>query len=153
MNEEKRRRACYPLYPYDYSNWKLRLKVRSARKIGTSASACVLLLNDIAVLTAYIIQQCHQDSANTHTWNKAKSVKYILLQRWDDQLWWTMETDKWNKNNWIDKNKTNSAALVRQRTIPTERPPLIGEVRANFSGYRMSRGHRNKCPRPLISVF
>jgi hypothetical protein len=28
----------------------------------------------------------------------------------------------------------NSRALVRQRTIPTERPPLVGEVSANFSG-------------------
>jgi hypothetical protein len=24
--------------------------------------------------------------------------------------------------------------LVRQQTIPTERPPLVGEVSANFSG-------------------
>jgi hypothetical protein len=31
-------------------------------------------------------------------------------------------------------NKTNSGALVRQRTIPTERPPLVGEVSANFGG-------------------
>jgi hypothetical protein len=31
-------------------------------------------------------------------------------------------------------NKTNSGALVRQRTIPTERLPLVGEVSANFSG-------------------
>jgi hypothetical protein len=30
--------------------------------------------------------------------------------------------------------KTNSGALVRQRTIPTERPPLVGEASANFSG-------------------
>jgi hypothetical protein len=30
--------------------------------------------------------------------------------------------------------QTNSRALVRQRTIPTERPPLFGEVSANFSG-------------------
>jgi hypothetical protein len=28
----------------------------------------------------------------------------------------------------------NSETLVRQRTIPTERPPLVGEVSANFSG-------------------
>jgi hypothetical protein len=27
-----------------------------------------------------------------------------------------------------------SGALVRQRTIPTERPPLVGEVSAYFSG-------------------
>jgi hypothetical protein len=31
-------------------------------------------------------------------------------------------------------NKTNSVALVRERTIPTERPPPVGEVRANFCG-------------------
>ena len=28
--------------------------------------------------------------------------------------------------------KLNSVALVRQRTIPTERPPPVGEVSANF---------------------
>jgi hypothetical protein len=27
---------------------------------------------------------------------------------------------------------TNSVALVHERTIPTERPPLVGEVSANF---------------------
>jgi poly-D-alanine transfer protein DltD len=32
------------------------------------------------------------------------------------------------------KKQTNSRALVRQRTIPTKRPPLVGEVSANFSG-------------------
>jgi len=30
--------------------------------------------------------------------------------------------------------KLNSVALVRTRTIPTERPPLVGEVSANFCG-------------------
>jgi hypothetical protein len=29
--------------------------------------------------------------------------------------------------------ETNSGALVRQRTIPTERPPLVGEASASFS--------------------
>jgi hypothetical protein len=32
------------------------------------------------------------------------------------------------------QNKKHSGALVRQRTIPIERPPLVGEVSANFSG-------------------
>jgi hypothetical protein len=50
-------------------------------------------------------------------------------------------------------NKANSVALVRKRTIPTERPPLVGEVSATFSGERVSRGQRNESPRPLISVF
>ena len=30
------------------------------------------------------------------------------------------------------KTKLNSVALVRTRTIPTERPPPVGEVSANF---------------------
>jgi hypothetical protein len=28
----------------------------------------------------------------------------------------------------------NTVALVRKRTIPTERPPFVGEVSANFCG-------------------
>jgi len=32
--------------------------------------------------------------------------------------------------------KLNSVALVRTRTIPTERPPPVGEVSANFRGQR-----------------
>ena len=32
------------------------------------------------------------------------------------------------------KKKLNSVALVRTRTIPTERPPPVGEVSANFCG-------------------
>jgi hypothetical protein len=51
------------------------------------------------------------------------------------------------------KNKLNSVALVRKRTIPTEQPPLVGEVSANFRGYRMSHGKRNGYQRPLISVL
>ena len=32
------------------------------------------------------------------------------------------------------KTKLNSVALVRERTMPTERPPPVGEVSANFCG-------------------
>jgi hypothetical protein len=45
--------------------------------------------------------------------------------------------------------KRNFGDLVRQRTTPTERPPLVGEVSAN-SGWRVSRGQRNESRRPLI---
>jgi hypothetical protein len=34
----------------------------------------------------------------------------------------------------LTKTNKNSVALVRKRTIPTERPPLVDEVSANFSG-------------------
>jgi hypothetical protein len=39
--------------------------------------------------------------------------------------------------------KLNSVAWVRDRTIQTERPPLVGEVRANFCGSRVPRTQRN----------
>jgi hypothetical protein len=42
----------------------------------------------------------------------------------------------------------NSVAIVRKRTIPTERPPFIGEVGANFCGLKVSRGQRNGSSRP-----
>jgi hypothetical protein len=45
-----------------------------------------------------------------------------------------------------------TVALVRKRAILTERSPLVGEVSANFSGYRVSRSQRNGSRRPLISV-
>jgi hypothetical protein len=28
----------------------------------------------------------------------------------------------------------NSVALVRERTIPTEQPPIVGEISSNFCG-------------------
>jgi hypothetical protein len=37
-------------------------------------------------------------------------------------------------SNALQIHKKNSGALIRQRTIPTERPPLVSEISANFSG-------------------
>jgi hypothetical protein len=39
-------------------------------------------------------------------------------------------------------------ASVREPTTPTERPPLVGEVGADFCGYKMSRGQRDESLRP-----
>jgi hypothetical protein len=51
-------------------------------------------------------------------------------------------------------HKLNSVALVRERTIPTERPPPVGEFSSKiFAGRGVSRGQRNGSARPLISVF
>jgi hypothetical protein len=48
-----------------------------------------------------------------------------------------------NEADIIKKTKLNSVALVRKRTIPTERPPLVGEISYNFCGQIVSRGQRN----------
>jgi hypothetical protein len=44
--------------------------------------------------------------------------------------------------NVVHMKLTNSVALVRERTIPTERLPLVGEVSANFTDKGVSRGQR-----------
>jgi hypothetical protein len=46
------------------------------------------------------------------------------------------------------EKKKNSVALVCERTIPIEQKLLVGEVGANFCGWRVSRGQRNGSPRP-----
>jgi hypothetical protein len=65
----------------------------------------------------------------------------------------TAEVSGWKNCITLYKKKVNSVAVVRKRTIPTERPPLVGEVSANLCGYRVLRGQRNEFPRPLISFF
>jgi hypothetical protein len=42
----------------------------------------------------------------------------------------------------------SSVAWVRERTTPTERPPLVCEVNANFCGWRVPRGQRDGSLRP-----
>jgi hypothetical protein len=45
------------------------------------------------------------------------------------------------------------ANYIDRATAACRRTPLVGEVSANFTGQRVSRGQRNESPRPLISVF
>jgi hypothetical protein len=47
---------------------------------------------------------------------------------------------------------TNSVVLVRKRTIPTDRPPLVGEVSVNVCEYR-SRGQRGGSTTAVFSIF
>jgi hypothetical protein len=48
--------------------------------------------------------------------------------------------------------KSNSVACVHDRTIQIERPPLIGEVSANFCGWRVPRGQRDGSLRPYSRI-
>jgi hypothetical protein len=43
--------------------------------------------------------------------------------------------------------------LVRERTIPAERPHLVAEVSANFSGYRGVVWSARLIPKAVISGF
>jgi hypothetical protein len=47
----------------------------------------------------------------------------------------------------------NSVALVCERSISTERPPLVGEVSANSCGFSVLRDHRDGSPTAVFLVF
>jgi hypothetical protein len=47
----------------------------------------------------------------------------------------------------------NSVALVLEQTIPTERPPLVGEVSAYFLDRGVSRSLRGGTPNAVILVL
>jgi hypothetical protein len=48
--------------------------------------------------------------------------------------------------------KKNSVVCVLERTIPTERPPLVGEVFSNFCGKRVPRDQRDGSLLPYSRV-
>jgi hypothetical protein len=72
--------------------------------------------------------------------NVASLYKYCLLNRYKCiVLYQSVNYNLVVMNGMSDdvkqtKLKLNSVALVRERTIPTERPPPVGEVSANFCG-------------------
>jgi hypothetical protein len=49
--------------------------------------------------------------------------------------------------------RKNSMVWVSERTIPTERPPLVGEVIANFCVERVPRGQNDGSLRPYYRFF
>ena len=58
------------------------------------------------------------------------SASIMAVNMWKNSLK-SVESDN---NKILYELKLNSVALVRERTIPTERPPPVGEVSANFCG-------------------
>jgi hypothetical protein len=56
-----------------------------------------------------------------------------------------------NNNN--NNNNNNSVALVRQRTIAIEQPPLVGEASANFCGKKGGAWLVLRIPTSVNSVF
>jgi hypothetical protein len=53
----------------------------------------------------------------------------------------------------VSKLKLNSVVWVRERTIPTERPPLVGEVIANFLRIEAATWSAWRIPTAVFSVF
>jgi hypothetical protein len=66
-------------------------------------------------------------------WDFVNTLMHILVKQKESK------SAKWSSNIFqiiifINETKKNSVAWIRERTIPTERPPLVGEASANFCG-------------------
>jgi hypothetical protein len=68
-----------------------------------------------------------------YSYPKSLFHRYWLLYAWACKVY-IIEAIQWSTSAIRACERINSGALVHQRTTPTERPPLIGEVSANFSG-------------------
>jgi hypothetical protein len=73
---------------------------------------------------------------------KTATVVWLQIQRsgidsTGYQIFWEVVGLEWvplSLVSTIQELLTNSVALDRERTVPTELPPLVGEVSANFCG-------------------
>ena len=72
--------------------------------------------------TADTVEHNHQSNMLSTFLTEFKTMFHQLLQQNNMAI------------NMLTMLKLNSVALVRERTIPTERPPPVGEVSANFCG-------------------
>jgi hypothetical protein len=62
---------------------------------------------------------------------KSRETEEVTVMHPSDYVTDTLE---YYRGYTASNKKKNCGVLVRQRTIPTEQPPLVGEVSANFSG-------------------
>ena len=81
--------------------------------------------------------------------------KLVLWRHFGDKTIFMSKTFQYSEDvPWkLLKTKLNSVALVRERTIPTERPPPVGEVSANFCGYRGVTWLAQRVPTAVKSLF
>jgi hypothetical protein len=79
-------------------------------------------------------------TSNVHV--RDHKCKYVI---WGEHLWHLQVDGKYAKKN--------SMVWVRERTIPTERPPLVNEVIANFLRIEGATWSAWRIPTAVFSVF
>jgi hypothetical protein len=68
-------------------------------------------------------------------------------------LYWRQNVVQHHINKEICTKKKNSVVLVRKRTVPTDRPPHVGEVSANFLRIEGVAWSAQRIPTAIFSVF
>jgi hypothetical protein len=70
-----------------------------------------------------------------------------------DGVLWSTESFAHTTNIKLKKKLINSMVWVRERTIPTERTPPVGEVIANFLRIEGATWSAWRIPTAVLSVF
>jgi hypothetical protein len=114
-------------------SWQsLRWQRRSLARYSSLADSdhgvflCVAILITLSVIRANLMDKSHKPKVTS------RLLTHLLKVNWQ---------------------KVNSVALVRERTIPTEWPPLVGEVSARFCGLRGVTRSTQRVPKAVFSVF
>jgi hypothetical protein len=121
--------------PEVYGNWIIcwRAEIRQARNVTTEQSTWHLLSHNAK---PELVQLPHQQLSLIC--QHRERMKKLHLFPHDSISAWTERTRSLpvcnTTDGWEISRVTNSISLVRERTIPTERPPLVGDVSANFCG-------------------
>jgi hypothetical protein len=74
-----------------------------------------------------VIENCPADWTNLDVGRKCNA--YALYSTWKSSV-----SNYKDRGVTVLETRRNSVSLARERTIPTERPPLVGEISANFFG-------------------
>jgi hypothetical protein len=90
---------------------------------------------EIAYALSHCIPICLQ---NTHP----TSAEYLI----------NISNQTYEQKSVLKKKKKNSMVWVRERTIPTERPQLVGEVIANFLWIEFATWSAWRIPRPYSRI-
>jgi hypothetical protein len=84
---------------------------------------------------AYVPSECRWTSTRRHGVTSQKIILFMAtFVRTSNSGWAEHLEGRTSSYNFLLKLKLNSVAFVSEQTMLTERPPLVGEVSANFCG-------------------
>jgi hypothetical protein len=138
------------------SSWSMSKPNNQKKASSYQSSPCCLLawftLKSLKIKAGYVLLKCPWMTTRLHCITSQKTVLsvfrritprqqkiYLILL----QHYVTLRVYLQFKNR-----KKNSVAWVREWTMPTKQPPLVGELSANFSRQRVPRGQRGWIPWP-----
>jgi hypothetical protein len=101
----------------------------------------VLLSEDFSPITESLatvqIVSDGKEDFDIRVCSRKKAIREDATEEWKDQ----------------ENGEHNSVALVRERTVPTERPQLLGEVSVSFANRGLSHSQHDRSPTAVISIF